>query len=342
MNLGIVGLGRMGLTHYAIVNTHPDVNIQAVSETSSLLLDLGSKFVGSLQLFKDYHEMLDAVRLDAIIVSTPPSLHFDIARVAGNRGIHMFCEKPFTTSWSSAVELAELYEAKSLVNQIGYVNRFNRVFQTAKKYIEGGVIGNLNAFRSMMYSSTVLKRGSDTSWRATRQQGGGALYEMASHAIDLINYIVGRPDRVVGSFLKKIYSTEVEDAVVATFLYRSGIIGMLDVNWSDPSYRKPTNRIELHGSMGKIIADQHTLRIYLTEENRTYKLRVGWNTLSITDLFSPVRFYVRGNEFTAQLDHFIDCVLGRRSPEGCSFRQGAETLKLIEEVLADYERNILR
>jgi len=131
----------------------------------------------------------------------------------------------------------------------------------------------------------------------------------------------------------------VEDAVSATFLYKNGMSGTIYINWSDTSYRKPTNKMEIFGDNGRILADQHSLKIYLNKPNEQYHLRQGWNTLYITDLFNPVPFYVRGNEFTRQLYHFVDCILGKEKQNRCTFADGVNTLEVIEQIFEDYEKN---
>jgi predicted dehydrogenase len=190
-----------------------------------------------------------------------------------------------------------------------------------------------------MFSCTITQSDESSGWRASRENGGGAVFEMASHAIDLVNYLVGKPDKVIGSSINNIYSKNVEDAISSTFLYKNGVSGTLYINWSDTSYRKPTNKIEIFGMNGKILADQHSLKIYLNKPNEIYTLREGWNTLYITDVFKPVPFYVRGNEFTSQLYHFIDCIQGKEKTNTCTFADGVNVLDVIEGIFNDYEKN---
>jgi len=162
---------------------------------------------------------------------------------------------------------------------------------------------------------------------------------MAAHAIDLVNYLIGKPDKITGSNLTKIFSSNVEDAVNATFLYSNGTTGILNVNWSDESYRKPTNKIEIFGSRGKILADQYEIKIFCKEKSESNNLRKGWNTIYITDIFSPVPFYVRGNEFTSQLYHFIECIIDEQKLNNCTFKDASDTLNVIEKIIKDYETN---
>ena len=328
----------MGITHYSIINSHPDVKVVAVADPSALILTMMSKYL-SVKTFKNYDDMLVKSKPDAILVCTPPTSHYPVVKKAAESGIHVFVEKPFTTKFSEASELAQIYIKNGLVNQVGYVNRFNDIFGKVKEFIDNGVIGKIIRFKSEMFSCTITKSDESSGWRASRESGGGAVFEMASHAIDLVNFLIGKPDKVTGSSLNKIFSKKVEDAVSSTFLYKNGMSGTIYINWSDTSYRKPTNKIEIFGEDGKILADQHSLKIFLNKPNDKYKLRQGWNTLYITDVFKPVPFYVRGNEFTRQLWHFVDCIQGKEKTNNCTFADGVNTLEVIENIFNDYELN---
>lgn len=338
IKLGIIGAGRMGITHYSIINSHPDVEIESVADPSALILTMMSKYL-PVKTYKDYNDLLEESNVDAILVCTPPNLHFPIVKKAVEKGIHVFVEKPFTTKYNEASELARLYSGTKLVNQVGYVNRFNDVFVKVKELLDAGLIGKIIRFKSEMFSCTITNNDEGSGWRATRESGGGAVFEMASHAIDLVNFLIGKPDKITGSSLNQIYSKNVEDIASTSMLYKNGISGTLYVNWSDTSYRKPTNKMEIFGLGGRILADQHSLKIFLNQPNEQFNMRQGWNTLYITDIFKPVPFYVRGNEFTRQLYHFVDCIQGKSDKNLCTFADGVATLEVIENLFKDYEQN---
>ena len=163
--------------------------------------------------------------------------------------------------------------------------------------------------------------------------------EIGSHCIDLAVYLLDRPDRAVGSVIQSIYSSEVEDLVSSTFIYNKGFSGTVMVNWSDETYRKPANIVTVFGTGGKIIADKHAYKIYLKEANSERGFDKGWNTRYITDFAQSVRFYVRGNEFTRQLDYFIDCIEGKHTENMASFAEGLKTDIIMEEITKDAARS---
>ncbi len=342
IKIGIIGMGRMGITHYSILNSHPQVEIVAVADTSKMTLDLLKKYVQGLQVFKDYKELIDKSCPDAIIVCTPPNLHFEVCSYAFEKNINVIAKIPFTADVNEDKELKQKFEAKGLVNQVGYVNRFNDVFIAVKKYVDKGLIGDIIRFKSEMFSCTVSKKEETESWRSFRENGGGAVYEIAAHAIDLVDYIIGPPDQIVGTSMNQILSKHVEDIVSSTFIYKNGCSGTLYVNWCDTSYRKPANKLELFGTKGKIMADQHGIKVFLNDDDAETGYKKGWNTIYITDIFTPVPFYVRGNEFTRQLYHFADTILGKVKGDICTFTDGYNAQNIMSQLFEDAKTNSLK
>ena len=338
LRAGFIGFGRMGITHFSILNAHPSVEILAVCDKSKIMLNVLRKYV-DIGTYFDYQEMIDEAKLDFVIISTPSDSHSEIIKVAIDNNLHTFTEKPFAMTAAEGRKTLAYLEGKSLVNQVGYVNRFNEVFMEVKKLLDSGVIGEVKNFSSEMYGSTVLKD-SKASWRGKRKTGGGCMYEFASHCIDLALYLLGQPDRVVGSIMQSIYSSAVEDLVSSTFIYNNGCTGTIMVNWSDQSFRKPTNIVKILGTKGKIVADKHAYKLFLKEADQDNGFHEGWNTRYITDFAKSVRFYVRGNEFTRQLDYFIDCINQGRADNIASFAEALKTDVVMEEITKDAARSL--
>ncbi|MBW2166919.1 MAG: Gfo/Idh/MocA family oxidoreductase [Deltaproteobacteria bacterium] len=253
----------MGITHFSILNAHPSVEILAVCDQSSTMLNILKKYV-NVEVYSDYQKMINNTELDFVVISTPSDSHSEIIRAAVDNNLHTFTEKPFALTAAEGRETLAHLNNKPLVNQVGYVNRFNEVFMEVKRLLETGVIGEVKNFSSEMYGATVLKD-SKASWRGKRKTGGGCMYEFASHCIDLVLYLLGQPDKVVGSIMQSIYSSAVEDLISSTFIYNNGCSGTIMVNWSDETFRKPTNIVTIFGTSGKIVADKHAYKIFLKE-----------------------------------------------------------------------------
>ena len=150
------------------------------------------------------------------------------------------------------------------------------------------------------------------------------------------------PDQIVGTSMNQILSKHVEDIVSSTFIYKNGCSGTLYVNWCDTSYRKPANKLELFGTKGKIMADQHGIKVFLNDDDAETGYKKGWNTIYITDIFTPVPFYVRGNEFTRQLYHFADTILGKVKGDICTFTDGYNAQNIMSQLFEDAKTNSLK
>jgi predicted dehydrogenase len=336
LKAGIIGLGKMGLSHAAIVSPHPSVELVAVCDTSSIVLDAFKKF-SKINVYNDYIRMLDTEKLDFVVIATPTRFHYKMVKYALEKGIHTFCEKPFSLTSFEGQELAILADQKNLVNQVGYHNHFIGTFRELKRMLNESLLGDLVHFTGEAYGPVVTKEKGGT-WRSDPEEGGGCLFDYASHVINLIQEILGVPVKASGSQLKRIYSREVEDSVYSILTLQNGLSGILSVNWSDETYRKMSTSLTVIGKKGKIICDATEIKIYLREANSREGLAKGWTIKYITDFAIPVNFYLRGEEYSAQIDNFIDCILGKKQSGINSFRQALLTDKVIELLISDSKK----
>ena len=333
LRAGFIGFGRMGITHFSILNTHPSVKIVAICDASNTLLNVIRKYM-EIDFYDNYQKMMEEVDLDFVLISTPADSHAEIIKAAIDRNLNIFVEKPFVLKTSDGINILAHENEKNLVTQVGYVNRFNEVFVEVKRLIDSEVIGHIKNFRSEMHGPTVLKN-SKASWRNKKKMGGGCMYEFASHCIDLAIFLIGQPVDVGGSITQRIYSSNVEDLVSSTFFYDNDCSGTIYANWSDETYRTPTNILTIFGTKGKILADRHSLKVFLKKEDPNNKFNRGWNTRHITDIAKSVRFYVRGNEFTRQLEYFVGCIENKQLENISGFKQAIQTDIVLEKIELD-------
>jgi predicted dehydrogenase len=119
------------------------------------------------------------------------------------------------------------------------------------------------------------------------------------------------------------------------FHHESGATGNLIVNWSDETYRRPFNRVEIQGTQGKIIADRQEYKIYLKEAQPDLGLRRGWNVRYLTDLIKGTYFELRGTEYTNQLARFVESMIHPTAPPVCTFEDALHTDEIIERIFKD-------
>jgi len=334
IRLAVVGLGKMGLSHHAMINAHPDVKVEAICDSAGYILDVLSKYTG-IRTYTDYELMLKEVMLDAVLIVTPSSFHAKMVTAALERGLHVFCEKPFCLDTKEGEIATILAQKKRLVNQVGYHNRFVGAFQEVKRLLEVCAIGEVTHVLAEAYGPVVLQPKSST-WRTQRQAGGGCLYDYAAHPINLVNWYFGAPTGVGGTVLNSVFSEETDDEVFSTLYFTGGKSAQLSVNWCDESYRKMSTKITIWGKSGRIYADRQECQVYLRNTAPIPSgYQQGWNTRYTTDLTEPVWFYIRGEEYSAQLDYFVKCIKEKKIENVNSFAYALETDRVMSMMIAD-------
>ena len=333
----IIGLGKMGLSHQSMVNVHPQIKLVSVCDSSGYVLDVLSKYTG-VKTYTDYKKMLAEEPLDCVFVATPSRYHAEIVGAALERNLHVFCEKPFALDPAIGYQLADSAERKKLVNQVGYHYRFVATFHETKRLLERNTIGELHHVRAEAYGPVVL-RPKGATWRSQKSEGGGCLFDYSCHAIDLLNYLVGRPIAVSGTVLNSVFSNDVDDEIYSTLQFSQGLYGQLATNWSDESFRKMSVKLSFWGTNGRINVDRQELQVYLRAgaQPAPEGFSSGWNVRYTTELTGPVWFYVRGEEYSAQIDHFVECMKTGAVPIS-NFRSASDTSLVANRMRADADK----
>ena len=337
VKVAVIGLGKMGISHLSMVRALPGVEVVGIVDATTYLLGVLKKYTG-LNTHSSLDKLLAEQTPDAAIVATPSRLHYPMVKQLLEAGVSVFCEKPFTLASAEGDELVALAKSKGLVTQVGYHNRFVGAFGEVKRLLDAGAIGTVTHGLAEAYGPVVLKPQGGT-WRSKSTEGGGCLYDYAAHPLNLINWYLGEPDGVGGTVLNSVFSAEIDDEVSSTVYYPGGQTVSVSVNWSDESVRKMTTRITLWGTGGRIFADRQEVQVYLHEDSVIPEgYQAGWNVRYTTELTEPVDFYLRGEEYTAQLAHFIERVQKHETEGVNTFESAVVTDRLIERMIEDAKR----
>ena len=313
----IYGFGRMGLTHFSILNgLNPDLDFSVI-EPNKILKKILKKNIKA-KFYADDSTLNDA--FDITLITTPPSIHLQLLEKSLNRGDKkIFIEKPFGGYTNTKLE----YIAESSSVHIGYVLRFNPCIQWIKMNINPQEIKSIHG---QYLSNTIEKK--PTGWR--NGSFSGVLNEMGSHIIDLIQYIVGHDKMDVLSSKKESIVSDIDDIVEATLKTKSNISVSLYFNWVKKEVRKPIFGIEIQMKDGfKYSIDQQQINKYNSIGEFIEKV-------AVTDLAKAVPFYLRGVDFTEQM---LDLLGDQKIMT--SVDEALETNLLMEKILK-YESNTRR
>lgn len=334
VRVAVVGLGKMGLSHFAMVNAHPDTQTVGC-DGAGFIAEVLTRNI-SAPIHRDYDRMLAEAPLDAVVIATPSRSHASMVRAALERGLHVFCEKPFCLDWEDSLALAELAETKGLVNQVGYHYRHVGAFREMKRILESGALGRVTHVLAEAYGPVVL-RPKRATWRTQKAEGGGCLYDYAAHPINLLNWFFGMPAQVTGSVLNSVFSEDTDDEVFSTLRWNDGPTAQLSVNWSDESHRKMSTRISIIGTNGRLYADRQECQLFLRKpDEKLPGYPRGWTVKYTTELTDDAWFYLRGEEYSEQLDLFIRAVKeGRGNLSSNDFRSAASTDQTMAMIIAN-------
>ena len=334
VRVGVIGLGKMGLSHLAMIRPNPAVEVVGVADSTGYILDVLGKYTG-LATFSSAAAMYQATELDAVVIATPTPFHAALVHEALDRGIDVFCEKPLSLNAESSLLLTDEADAAGAVTQVGYHNRFVGSFREAKRLLEAGAIGQVTHIQAEAYGPVVTKPKVST-WRTSRTEGGGALYDYAAHPVDLMTWFAGPCDTASGSAFGQVFSSDTEDQVYSTLRFADGVTGQLSVDWSDDSHRKMTTILTVSGTQGRIRAERQEIQVFLRDQAPPVEgYSPGWTVRYTTEMTDPVGFYLRGEEYSAQLDYFVESVRLRRRDGLNSFRSALATDRALALIASD-------
>lgn len=329
----------MGLSHFSMVNAHPDTETIAC-DGAGFMVDVLSRNI-SAPIHKDFDRMLETEALDAVVIATPSKLHAPMVTAALEKGLHVFCEKPFCLDWADSERLTKLAVEKGLVAQVGYHYRYVGAFLEMKRLLDAGAIGTVTHVMAEAYGPVVL-RPKRATWRTDKSEGGGCLYDYAAHPLNLLNWYFGTPDRVSGSVLSSVFSEGTDDEVFSTLQWNEGPTAQLSVNWSDESHRKMSTKLSMIGTNGRLYADRQECQLYLRDPVEGLPgYDRGWTVKYTTELTEDRWFYLRGEEYSGQLDDFILAVkAGKAAADENDFASATETDKTMQMIIDNAETGL--
>ena len=148
VRVGIIGVGYLGMQHARIISYLEEAELEAVADIDfKRALEIGNRH--GVKYYQNYEDMLDEI--DAGIVSTPTSEHFQISMSLLKNGKHVLVEKPITETIAQAEQLVDLAKKNGLILQVGHLERFNPAVEAVEtmisepKFIEVQRLGSFSA-----------------------------------------------------------------------------------------------------------------------------------------------------------------------------------------------------
>ncbi len=209
LKYGFIGTGSRGeylLKHLKSIDAG---RCLAVSDISQAHMDSSAATIGSNpSKYRDYRELLGRNDIDAVLVAVPLFLHFQVTKDALLAGKHVFCEKSLVFKGQEMAELRALVASRpKQVLQVGLQRRYSEFYQTVKSMVDRGILGNVTNMSAQWHRNPGWKMKPQpnladqkmANWRLYREYSGGLAAELASHQVDVAEWMFGSPpESIIG------------------------------------------------------------------------------------------------------------------------------------------------
>lgn len=292
LKIGVIGSGHMGRYHVNVLSLMDKAKLTAICDLNEEKQNLAEKY--NTEWFKDIDEFLK--RIDAAVVATPTSTHYDIAKKVLEAGKHVLIEKPLTDSVEKAEKLIELARKKNLILQVGHLERFN------------GAVAEL---RDKIIKNPYLIEARRLSPKNDRIKDVGVVLDLMIHDIDIaLSLVNGQKVVNISGYGSKVYSNH-EDVAVALIEFDNGCIA--DIKASRVTDEKiRTLAISQEGSY--VFLDYATQDIQIHRqpslEYMINKVEIRYSQESLIERV----FIHKDNPLKLELEHFVDCILKHIEP----------------------------
>lgn len=310
LRVGLIGCGHIAqLVHLNILTQLPGVELVALAEPDPQRRKEAARRSPAAVAVEGYRELLGMSDVEAVVICLPSGLHAEASVEALHQGKHVYLEKPLATNLMEGRRVLAAWRQAGVVGMIGFNYRFNALYQTARQHIQSGRLGELISARSVFASSAQPL----PAWKRTRQTGGGVLLEMASHHIDLVQFLFGQDVREV---LAAQRSQRGEgDSATLHLRLASGLLIQSFFSMSAVD----EDRFEIYGQAGKLTVDRYrSLNVEITDSTR-HLTRLEWLGSGVSSLFrSPYMLEKivapsREPSYRAALVQFVASAQGNRS-----------------------------
>ncbi len=283
--------------------------------------------------------------LDAVYIATPQHLHCRQTVQAAQAGKHILCEKPMAVSMHEVHQMESACTKAGVKFMVGFCMRNNVYNRKARELVQSGALGQIVMGRAQL---TCWYPPIPGAWRQDISRShGGALIDMGTHCLDLLEWIMGARIVEVAGFQDRMthqYPTKIEDASTIVVRLSNGSHGIVDNYFNLPD-AAAQNMLELHGTKGSIVGqgtigqDPTGTMFSIIQSEET-----GYSAEQVRDVAAGrEEYHLEGKGIYGQMvETFSRCILeGREPPAG--LEDGRRSVRLVEAIYrAVAEKRVVR
>lgn len=318
VRFAVAGLGAMGRHHVRVLSEMPEAEPVAVADPDQESRERIER-ERPVATYSSVEEMLAKADFEALAIAVPTTLHKATALMALEAGKHVLVEKPLAASVSEAEDILSARGAGQIVT-VGHIERYNPAVLKLRELLQSDLLGRIFQIRARR-----------TGPLPARIQDVGVVTDLATHDLDMMNYLVpGSVESVFGLTAQRVHALQ-EDLATALLTFDSGVIGVLDTNWLTPV---KIRELVVVGRGGMVRLDFINQDVFFYE-NATNPYWNGRNGRAGVSEGNMTRYQVdRREPLRNELETFAAVIRGDR-PETdlVSVEDGAIAVALAEAVL---------
>ena len=270
-NVGILGFGFIGRVHAYGYLTLPlfydpvplRARITHVVSGHAQTAEKARDLIGADVAATDYREITENPKIDIVHVCTPNHLHKEALLSAMRNQKHIYCDKPLVATSDEAGQIEAALDGYRATAQMTFQYRFYPSTMRAKQLIDAGALGKVLGFRACYLHGGSASPNSPAKWKLTAEAGGGVIADLASHMLDLVDWLIGPfgsimaatqiayPERPSPGDPTRRVAVDAEDSVVLLARMTSGAQGTIEAT-KLATGSEDELRLEIHGSQGAL------------------------------------------------------------------------------------------
>ena len=189
-----------------------------------------AKKFGIDKFFRSIDELLAKQDVDAVSICTPPQTHADLILEAIGHDVHVLCEKPMANDLEKGRKVFDICKAENKILMVSSYRRFVSYFQKARELLLKGTLGHVWCIEDIQLSSSPLLTWGKSPWYYSTE-GGGVLFDLGPHFIDILNYLYGDFPIAVSAHGSTYLDSPVEEYSVCTLEFPEGRAGVGIMSW---------------------------------------------------------------------------------------------------------------
>ena len=358
LGIGIIGTGFMGKAHAfayrAALAAFPDIpvpRLEMIADVNEALASKAAHQYGFARSSADWRTLVNDPRIDVVSITTPNTLHKEMALAAIAAGKHVHCEKPLSPSLVDSLVMVEAAEKAGVATQVGFNYIKNPLLKQARDMIAAGELGEITGFRGIHAEDYMHDPESPYSWRIDPVGGPGVIADLGSHIIGMARFMLG-PIAEVSADVRTVVTsrpvsrgaTERKDVLVdvARILvnFGRGCGGTIEANWIATG-RKMQLGFEISGAKGSLVFTQERLNELLFYRAGGDAKTNGYMKIESGPQHPPYgEFCIAGghqlgfNDLkTIEMGEFLRAI-GRGERSTPDFREAYEIQKVVDAAIA--------